>query len=190
MGLDAIEAEGGSSRPHSTTPRDQGIRAGYRPRVPVRAPAARRRAFAQLASVVLGIAAITCYVQIRSVHKSARGAPVSSIRPRLSPPEPVIVDEPDAETETKAIVETKPNRVEPVPPPPIDRAALAEAEAALDAASRDRARADSRAAQLSLWNSHVPANWPTSYVIRRPGSPRPRPAAGSCAASVRKSRKR
>ena len=50
-----------------------------------------------------------------------------------------------------APAETQRDRAVPVAPepPPLDRAAVAAAEAALDAASRDRARADNRAADLA-----------------------------------------
>ena len=49
----------------------------------------------------------------------------------------------------KAETVAAPAPVEPVAPPQIDRAAVAEAEATLDAASRDRARADDRAALMA-----------------------------------------
>jgi hypothetical protein len=113
----------------------------------------KRRAFGQLASVVIGIAVITGYVEFRSrIVAYLQSAPSASVTP--DPAAEPIAAEPDAAASDIESRET----VEESPPPPaaparapapavVDRAAVSAAEAALDAASRDRARADHRTAE-------------------------------------------
>jgi hypothetical protein len=107
---------------------------------------AGRRAFIQLGSVVLGVAAITWYVDAGLRQKSPSPPPATP--PELSAPEKPVMREP--ETSTNAAVPAVAEPDPPAAPPPVlDRAAVAEAEAALDAASRDRARSENRAAELA-----------------------------------------
>ena len=91
-----------------------------------------------------------------------------------------------------------PGRSPNLPPAPkeIDRAAVAQAEAELDAASRDRARADDRAAASAQASQpgrparrpltrRGRASWLSWCATRRRESPRRRPEAGSCGASAK-----
>jgi hypothetical protein len=135
------------------------------PRVAVPATAMRRRASAQLASVVVAIVAITAYVQF-GPSPADRGD--VSAPPHAEPPPPVANgpgpaqgDKPPAFQANESLPETKssgvasvaetpgPPATAPVSPPvpQLDRAKVALAESALDAASRDHARADERAAE-------------------------------------------
>jgi hypothetical protein len=103
----------------------------------------RRRACVEVASVAAAILAVTAYVQLAPRHgerdtatpapKQGRGAPAAPA------PEPVA----GVETPAPAPAPT------PAPAREPDRAKVAAAEAALDAASGDRARADERAAQAA-----------------------------------------
>ena len=94
---------------------------------------------------MLCVAAITAYVQFGARRKAVLQAqapePASATKPTEKQNEPAL--------EAKA-KPAEPAPAEPAPagraPPEIDRAAVAQAEALLDAASRDRARADDRAA--------------------------------------------
>ena len=97
--------------------------------------------------MVLCVAAITVYVQLGARRKTvkptaalpAASVDVAALSPKeKSAPEPVAVTKPAPAAP-----------VEPVAPPQIDLAAVAEAEATLDAASRDRARADDRRALMA-----------------------------------------
>ncbi len=106
---------------------------------------ARRGAFGQMASVVIAIAAISAYIELgprREVRQASVAEP-SPLPPALSSLEEPL--EPPDEAE-EAESPQKP-RAPAVAPPELDKAAIAEAEGALDAASRDRARADERAAE-------------------------------------------
>ncbi len=131
-----------------------GVRSGPGDRVPVeREPASqsrrrahdqdssvRGRSIAQVASVLACVAAITLYVQQGASRKVKPPAPAS-------PAAASVVSAPHKEKPDDV---PGPAAVVPVESPPapkeLDRAAVALAEAELDAASRDRARADERAA--------------------------------------------
>jgi hypothetical protein len=97
-------------------------------------------------SVVMCVGAITAYVQLGPRQKAPPSAHV------LSEP-PVVTRAEEEKKEPATVAKAKPvpapAPVEPVAPPQIDRAAVALAEATLDAASRDRARADDRAALMA-----------------------------------------
>jgi hypothetical protein len=109
-------------------------------------PGARRRSIAQVASVVLCVVGITLYVELGSRQKNSPPAALVSEPPsQASSAEPIKTDEPAPPAETPRAPE--PAKV--AEPPPIDQAAVASAEATLDAASRDRARADERAAMAA-----------------------------------------
>ncbi|HEX3449858.1 MAG TPA: hypothetical protein VHS97_16510 [Isosphaeraceae bacterium] len=108
----------------------------------------RRRAFGQIISVMLAVMAITYYVQVASRRQP--NAPPSA-KVLLGQQEPASDAEagnaPDT-AEPSVVAETpEPPQVTAPPEPQLDRQAVADAEGALDAASRDRARADDRAAQ-------------------------------------------
>jgi hypothetical protein len=93
-----------------------------------------------LSSVVLVVVAISVYVQV-SPRRDVTPAPVAATP----------VDVAEAETAPEPIepaeVEVNAPPPAPTPAPVLDRAAVALAEGVLDAASRDRARADERAAE-------------------------------------------
>ena len=111
---------------------------------------ARAGSIAQVISIVLCVAAITAYVQLGPRRKAAP-------RAQVLPKPAVIATAP--EDRSDPVITAKPNPAlaptpaptpaEPVAPPQIDREAVAQAEALLDAASRDRARADDRAALVA-----------------------------------------
>jgi hypothetical protein len=108
-----------------------------------RAAEARRRAFGQLSSVVIVIAAISVYVYV-APKRSVPKPPVT----KLAAVPTAAVNAEDVDPTTEPVeVEAAQEPVAPAPAPELDRAALARAEEALDAASRDRARADHRAAE-------------------------------------------
>jgi hypothetical protein len=119
-----------------------------------RTPAAERKAragsIAQVISIVLCVAAITAYVLLGARRKAPPQAQVL--------PEPAVVAK-AAEVKSDPIFMAKPNPApaptQPVAPPQIDREAVSQAEALLDAASRDRARADDRAALVARRLSHA-----------------------------------
>jgi hypothetical protein len=107
---------------------------------------ARAGSIAQVVSVVLCVAAITAYVQFGARRKAdleAKALPDPA--PATTPPE----NKSEPVLEVKAKPDPAPAPVEPQAPPEIDRAAVAQAEGMLDAASRDRARADDRAASVA-----------------------------------------
>jgi hypothetical protein len=124
------------------------------PRGSVPSTGMRRRACAQLASVVVGILAITAYVHLgpKPPDRVATPAPPHAELPppppdgagpgQASGPATAEVGEP-AESPSAASVVAAPA------PPELDRAKVAAAESALDSASRDRARADGRAAETA-----------------------------------------
>jgi len=153
MERDRIADDGGPSGASSTTPLAARIRDQDAPRVVTRDRRVSLRALAQLASVVIGIAAITLYIQLGPFNKNApQWRLSSSTERRPDPPDAPAVGESGAGIESEAAPEEM-ARDQAVPvaqePPPLDRAAVSAAEVALDAASRDRARADHRAAELA-----------------------------------------
>ena len=104
---------------------------------------ARYGSVAQVISIVLCVAAITAYVQIGARKKSGSHA-------KALPDPAVAVKSPEKKIEPTLEAKAEPpGPVEPIAPPEIDHAAVAQAEALLDAASRDRARADDRAASVA-----------------------------------------
>jgi hypothetical protein len=113
---------------------------------------ARRRAFGQLASVVIVVVAISVYVQLapRRPLPAARVAEVVADHRAHADQDEDGSDEEAIEPSVAAVQAVAPAPVAvpapaPAPVPELDRAAVACAEGALDAASRDRARADERA---------------------------------------------
>ena len=107
-----------------------------------------RRAFVQLSSVVLVVGAISVYVQF--AHRRATPPdPASEVAAEA--PESASGDEADSPSETiepvAAAEKAVPAPAVPAAAPQLDRAAVAAAEEILDAASRDRARADERGAE-------------------------------------------
>jgi hypothetical protein len=109
----------------------------------------RRRACIELASVVVGIAAVTAYVQFGLKPGAKQPSPaVLPPTPTASAPAASPVMEAAAEPAPEAEV----GRVVPAAPPAPtgpDPVKVARAEKALDAASRDRARSDARAAEAA-----------------------------------------
>ena len=100
--------------------------------------------------MVIGIGVITWYVQFRHDNTLSRQSPLPA--PAEALPDQPVVDEPDTSTAAAAPpVETQRDQsVQVTPAPPqLDPAAVADGEGALDAASRDRAGADDRAARLA-----------------------------------------
>jgi hypothetical protein len=107
---------------------------------------ARNGSIVQVISIVLCVAAITAYVQIGARKKSgshATALPDPAVA--VKSPEKKIEPAPEAKVEPPPA----PAPAEPIAPPEVDHAAVAQAEALLDAASRDRARADDRAASVA-----------------------------------------
>ena len=109
---------------------------------------ARRRAFGQLSSVVIVVVAISVYVQ-RAPRRDVTPAPVTKVA--ADPSALAKMDQVDATPEpidaAEAEAKTVPASPAPLPAPELDRGAVALAEGVLDAASRDRARADERAGE-------------------------------------------
>ena len=107
----------------------------------------RIRPVAQLASVLLLVAAMTASVQLRN--------PPRSRTPQLPPagakadPVPQVVIQTAAPVPAPRTEVDQPQVPSPPPVPKLDRAAVARAEAAVDEASRDRARAEARAADAA-----------------------------------------
>jgi hypothetical protein len=103
-------------------------------------PSLRRHSIAQVASVVACVVAITLYVQLGNRGKGKPSAPAvpEAVASVPSPPKEKKEPEPGPVPSAAAVDS-------PAAPKEIDRAAVAQAEAELDAASRDRARADERA---------------------------------------------
>ncbi len=150
MGLGRNVDEGTVSPSGSMTPLAETFRDERATRTVLGGRRASRRACAQLASVVIGIGVITWYVQFRHDNTLSRQSPLPA--PAEALPDQPVVDEPDARPAAAAPpVETQRDQsVQVTPAPPqLDPAAVADGEAALDAASRDRARADDRAARLA-----------------------------------------
>jgi len=122
-----------------------------------------RHALFQIVSVLLALAAITAFVQLRPAAKSAGPAASPEAAPAAPGPQeaetaeagtdsPVAAPEvaakssgPDASTAAVAAEPPVKPSAEAVAPGP-DRAVIADAETSLDAASRDRERAEARAA--------------------------------------------
>jgi len=103
----------------------------------------RAGSIAQVVSVVLCVAAITAFVQLASNRKASQPpAPVALNEPAAKLPAP---EEKTSEPRPMALAEP----TQAPAPPQIDRAAVGQAEAELDAASRDRARADARASAMA-----------------------------------------
>ncbi len=107
----------------------------------------RIRPLAQLASVLVLVVAMTLSVQLRSKPRSrppqippagAKADPVPQVVIQAAAPAPA--------PPTEAV---HPQTPPPPPVPKLDRAAVARGEATLDEASRDRARAEARAADAS-----------------------------------------
>jgi hypothetical protein len=99
------------------------------------------RLLANLAGVLLALGAIGLSIW-SSPPKARPAAPAPSALPaKTIPPVAVVAPKPAATPEPEP--EPEP---EPAKPPELDRAAVAKAEAELDAASRDRERADARRA--------------------------------------------
>jgi len=107
----------------------------------------RIRPVAQLASVLVLVVAMTLSVQLRSKPRNRR----PQLPPATAKADPV----PQVVIQTAAPAPAPRSEVDhtPSPPPPavpkLDRAAVARAEAAVDEASRDRARAEARAADAA-----------------------------------------
>ena len=140
----------------SPTERDSGARsvrpsAASGPRVPdvqdLRGQAldssSRAGSIAQVLSVVICVAAITAFVHLGSRRKALQPAPVAVNEP--------VAKLAGARRENERAWPGGGGRTNCLPPAPpeIDRAAVAQAEAELDAASRDRARADERAGAMA-----------------------------------------
>jgi hypothetical protein len=122
----------------------------------------RLRPLFQVASVFLLLAAVTVHVQFGDRLRAKLAAYVpAAAKAKADPPAQVVVVQsaapPSAKADETPIPEPGPSEPEPPPPPlppapappSLDRAAVARAEAALDAASRDRARAEARAADAA-----------------------------------------
>jgi hypothetical protein len=129
--------------PHVTQPRPPAPEERSSVRRRSRAAEARRRAFGQLSSVVIVIAAISVYVNV-APKRSVPKPPVTKL---AAVPTAAVNAEDVGPTTEPVEVEAAQEPVAPAPAPELDRAAVARAEEALDAASRDRARADHRAAE-------------------------------------------
>jgi hypothetical protein len=141
---DQIAVGAGPSAPREEGPRGP---ASLRPRD--RAGAARRRAFGQLLSVVIVVAAISAHVHFAPTRNAQKAADLTS-EVTTGQPASAVAQVADATPEPpEAEPEAVPQPVAPVPVPELDRAAVARAEGELDAASRDRARADERAAETA-----------------------------------------
>ena len=156
-------------------------------------PAAQKRSIAQVTSVLACVTAITLYVHL-GAHRKAK--PAASVVPAaaLAAGEAL----PKAKMSQKLL--RRGLRKWPLlkglkAPPEIDQAAVALAEAELDAASRDRARADERASSSSTAarTGHEPGGRSTRpgrgsslfwFATLQRGSPRLRPAADSCGESA------
>jgi hypothetical protein len=109
---------------------------------------ARRRAFGQLSSVVIVVLAISAYVQL-APRRDVTPTPVIKVAVDQSAPAKVNEADPTSEPieAPEAEVKAVPPAPASLPAPALDRGAVALAEGVLDAASRDRARADARAAE-------------------------------------------
>jgi hypothetical protein len=135
---------------------DHGRRANRVP-APANTPNALR-AFFQIASVLIVVLAITAVVCCKPAARSGPDASTSSASEQSGPassiadlptPDGALDPEPDdaesaSASASAAADSSETTAIEPVKPEP-DRALVAQAEAALDAASRDRERAEARA---------------------------------------------
>jgi len=106
----------------------------------------RIRPVAQLASVLVLVAAMTASVQLRNKPES-QPPQLPPATAKLDPVPPVIVQPPTPAPAPERNVD--PPQPPPAPMPKLDRAAVARAEAAVDEASRDRARSEARAADAA-----------------------------------------
>jgi hypothetical protein len=149
MDADRADGDGTPFQSHSTTLDEQSNRRASRRRAGARDPRARRRAFAQLASVVMIVAAITYFINAKSNHAITPKDSLIPVQPRVETTEQAPDEEADGSVEAAAPEQPMTAGAGPAEAPPLDRAAIAEAEAELDAASRDRARAEHRAAALA-----------------------------------------
>jgi hypothetical protein len=155
MGIDPIKTKlGSAASPSGANPLSEvATREAQARRRVARVAVTRYRALAQLASVLIGVIAITLYIQLGprpSIKQTGHGA--ESVQASPVQAEPVkAADTGPAPTE-RAAAPTK-EEAAPVPslapPPVVDQVAVNAAEASLDAASRDRARADDRAAEVA-----------------------------------------
>ena len=121
---------------------------GNDPKMPpgtVRVTGIRRRASGQLASVVLGILALTAYVHIDPKTEESK-PPQPPARIELPSPSPPEIARPQEPKVAEHVAAPQPS-VKAAPE--LDRVKVSAAESALDSASRDRARADGRAAETS-----------------------------------------
>jgi hypothetical protein len=91
--------------------------------------------------VVIVVVAISVYVQL-APRRDVTPPPVAGVA--AGPSAPANAELADSTSETIAVAEAE---VKAVPVPELDRGAVSLAEGVLDAASRDRARADERAAE-------------------------------------------
>jgi hypothetical protein len=136
------------SNPDELGPRARSGGLPTRPDERVRAYAktARRRAILQLLSVILAVVSISAYVRWAR-RGDAPSTADSGVPKVVMAPDPA----PPAEGPAPVPVATAPEPEEELalPAPAIDKVAVAAAEATLDAASRDRARADARAADAA-----------------------------------------
>jgi hypothetical protein len=151
MADERLEADGSSK---SARPIEPGARRLGHQRSSRGPEGANRRAFTQLASVVIAVAAITAYVQYRPKIAGPPRPPEVSVaepiaaRPAVSEPDmadeatptPGPPDQSPASDGAMAVHETP-------EAPKLDQAAVGAAETTLDMVSRDRARADHRAAE-------------------------------------------
>ena len=114
----------------------------------------RRRACIELISVVVAVLAVTAYVQLAPRPGDRKPAAAAPAPPRPNPqagsPGVAAVESAPSSREPESEPEVPRAPTPPPAPPPVpDRARIAAAERALDAASRDRARADARAADAA-----------------------------------------
>jgi hypothetical protein len=150
MKRDHTEADEKPAGTRHVVSQDEQSRANDSPGGVARFRDARRRAFGQLASVVIIVVAISVYVQLapRRPLSPARVAEVATYHGA-----PADHDEDDSAADAiepsvaavQAVAPASASAPAPAPVLELDRAAVALGEGALDAASRDRARADERA---------------------------------------------
>jgi hypothetical protein len=112
------------------------------------AASVRRTLIRQTLSVFAAIVVLTVHVQYGSKLRPWFARVLESKIPKTVVSPPIAAD---AVEDEPSIVSTTPEPppTKPAAPPPLDRAKIAKAEAALDAASRDRARSESRAGEAA-----------------------------------------